>query len=243
MPFAPSGPNDGVTYRKTESGAVTLVGSPMEPVKQSGPLFDRDAGPVVLDHQAHPMALRADRDYHHSPVSGVAAGIVHEDGGEAVDPFGRCVDPWLPLTLCAHRKRNTALLGDSVKPVGTRHGDRQEVYRLVSGRRRFGIKTGKPEEVLDDEAEAQGLPAHPSQRVAVVLDAAATAETQTDLGLNDAERCPELVGCVGRELELTAADSSTGPAALIPMSMVPKKTARRSTGPAISSRATTSDAA
>ncbi len=54
-------------------------------------------------------------------------------------------------------------------------------------------------------AETQSLPADPSQCVAVVIDAAASAEAQTDFSFDDAQRCPELVGCVGCELELAAA--------------------------------------
>ena len=80
-------PHYGVGNGEPESSPISLVGGSVEPVKETGALLRRDAGPIVLNGQTHAIAVDTDRDLHDPATSGVTACVVHQHGSEPIDPL------------------------------------------------------------------------------------------------------------------------------------------------------------
>src|ERR1700677_2977992 len=87
FPFG--GAHHGVGDSQSESSAVAFIGGSMEPVKETSALRRGDAGPVVLNGQSHPIAVRRHRDLYNPATSCVTAGVVHQDRGGPIHPLRR----------------------------------------------------------------------------------------------------------------------------------------------------------
>jgi hypothetical protein len=103
----------------------------------------------------------------------------------------------------ANRQGNISTGSNGIKTVGTRGSDRSNIDGLISGGWWFRVESGQPEQVVHDVTQPERLPTHPTQCVEVLGHVPCAAERQTYFGLNNAEGCPEFMGSVGSELELT----------------------------------------
>ena len=149
---------------ETETGSGAYVGCPVKSVEKSGALLGRDTGAAVIHVQPDSIAGDCDLDPYGPSRSGVSAGVVHEDGGQTVDPFGRGVDPRPSIASVTNYQRDPFTLGYGREAISTCCDDGRDVHRLVTGRRRLGIKPCEPEQILDDGAEPHAFTFDPSKR-------------------------------------------------------------------------------
>jgi thiamine biosynthesis lipoprotein len=147
-PAAPGRPDDGVADRQPQAGSAAAVLGPLEPVEKTRPLLLRDAGTAVLDGQRQPSALAFDTDPDLPVRARVAAGVVHQDAHQPVDPFRWRVD---------QRRAGAGVRGDGradrAEPVRAAGRQGRQVDRLVSGRRRLRVESRQPQQVVDESAE------------------------------------------------------------------------------------------
>jgi hypothetical protein len=199
------GAHDGVGDGQSEARRPTRLGGPVEPVEEPVAIGGRDPRPAVLDRQADPAAVARHHDVDGAPEAGMATGVVDQDPGQTVDPFGRSGDARRAFTLAPDDDDHGPRHRHRPEAVGARGGHRTEVDGLGPGRGGLGVEAGQEEQVLHDAAEPPTLVADPVQDLAVRLGRTRGGQGQADLGVDDAQWGAQLVGRVRRELQLPAA--------------------------------------
>ena len=145
------------------------------------------------------------------PLPVYRAGVVQEDADQPIDRVAvRPDERILPFEARDQAHRHGAR--DGFEAICAGFPDRRDVDRsccLTIGPVEV-VRAGQPEEVLDDGAEASTLGGDPSKSRLVARRVTSTAQCEIDLGLDDAQRCAELVGGVGGELGLAPSDLLDG---------------------------------
>jgi hypothetical protein len=125
--------SDRFDYRvgdsETETGPVAFVGCPVKSVEEFGALLGRDTGPAVIHDQPDSIAGNSDLDPHGPSRSDVSAGVVHQNGSQTVDSFGRAVDPRPSNANVTNHQRDPFMLGYGGEAISTRCGDGRDVHR------------------------------------------------------------------------------------------------------------------
>jgi len=179
-----------------------MLGRAVEPVEQPVSVLGCYPGPAVLDGHRDTVAALADADADDAAVAREPAGIVDQDADQPVYPLWRRADPGRTGAAGGHLDLKFLCSGERAEPVRTRGGDRAHVERLITGLGRSRIEPRQPQQILDDPAQSVALALNAREHSAVLRRLARRAERHARFGTNDAQRRPEFVRRIGRQLKL-----------------------------------------
>ena len=207
LPAAAGRADDRVADGQAQARAGAVLGDAVETVEQAGAFGLGDAGAAVLHGEADPVALGPDADPDLPAGARVAARVVHQHAGQPVDPLRWRADqrgPGADVRGDGWPDVRGDGGADGAEPVGAGLGQRDQVHRLVAGRRRPGVEPGQPQHVVDQLAQPAALALDAGQRVPVLGRLARAGQGHVGFGPDHAERRAQLVRGVGGELQLAA---------------------------------------